>query len=96
MNLIRKLADVYSSEVPQRACGPEQRPWVLAVPALSGLGLGGAAVWLAARRDVGSALLTGVAGPARASQFRRRPLGFAAWIHRPATAGWLAGSCSPR
>ncbi len=69
----------------------DQRWWVLAVPAVAGLGLGGAAVWLAARRDLGSALLTGGAGPARATWLRRRPIGFAAWIHRPATAAWLAG-----
>jgi ABC-2 type transport system permease protein len=68
-----------------------QRWWVLAVPALAGLALGGAAVWLAAHRDLGSALLRGGAGPARATRLRRRPIGFAAWIHRPATAGWLAG-----
>jgi polyether ionophore transport system permease protein len=48
-------------------------------------------VWLAARRDVGSALLRGGAGPARMTRRRRWPIGFAAWIHRPATAGWLAG-----
>jgi ABC-2 type transport system permease protein len=69
----------------------DQRWWVLAVPAVAGLAFGGSAVWLAARRDVGSALLRGGAGPARATRLRRRPIGFAAWIHRPATAGWLAG-----
>jgi polyether ionophore transport system permease protein len=69
----------------------DQRWWVLAVPAAAGLASGGAAVWLAARRDLGSALLTGGAGPTRATWLRRRPAGFAAWIHRPATAGWLAG-----
>lgn len=68
-----------------------QRWWVLTVPAVAGLASGGAAVWLAARRDVGNALLRGSAGPARATRLRRRPIGFAAWIHRPATAGWLAG-----
>ncbi len=69
----------------------DQRWWVLAIPAVAGLASGGAAVWLAARRDVGSALLRGGAGPARATRLRRRPIGFAVWIHRPATAGWLAG-----
>jgi ABC-2 type transport system permease protein len=69
----------------------QQRWWVLAVPAVAGLVLGGAAVWLAARRDVGSALVRSGAGPARATGLRRHPVGFAAWIHRPATAGWLAG-----
>jgi ABC-2 type transport system permease protein len=70
--------------------GP-QRWWVLAVPAVAGLAAGGVAVWLAARRDLGSALLRAGAGPARATRLRRSPIGFAAWIHRPATAGWLAG-----
>lgn len=69
----------------------DQRWWMLAVPAVAGLASGGAAVWLAARRDVGSALLRGGVGPARATRLRRRPVGFAVWLHRPATAGWLAG-----
>jgi ABC-2 type transport system permease protein len=55
----------------------DQRWWVLAVPAAAGVACGGAAVWLAAHRDVGSALLRGGAGPARASRLRRRPIGFA-------------------
>jgi ABC-2 type transport system permease protein len=69
----------------------DQRWWVLAFPVVAGLASGGAAVRLAARRDVGSALLRGGAGPARASRPRRHPIGFAVWLHRPATAGWLAG-----
>jgi ABC-2 type transport system permease protein len=68
-----------------------QRWWVLAIPAAAGLACGGAAGWLAAHRDLGSALLRGGAGPARATRLRRSPIGFAAWLHRPATAGWLAG-----
>ncbi len=69
----------------------DQRWWLLAVPAVAGIASGGAAVWLAANRDVGSALLRGGVGPARATSLRRRPIGFAVWLHRPATAGWLAG-----
>ncbi|HEY2792910.1 MAG TPA: hypothetical protein VGJ28_11160, partial [Micromonosporaceae bacterium] len=68
-----------------------QRWWMLAVPAALSLAFGGAAVWLAARRDLGSAWMGGGAGPARATPLRRRPIGFAVWIHGPATAGWLAG-----
>lgn len=68
-----------------------QRWWMLAVPAGVGVAFAGAAVWLAARRDVGSAVLRGGAGPAAATRLRRRPIGFAAWLHAPATAGWLAG-----
>ena len=69
----------------------DQRWWVLAVPVAAGLASGGAAIRLAARRDVGSALLRGGAGPTGATRFRRRPIGFAVWLHRPAIAGWLAG-----
>jgi ABC-2 type transport system permease protein len=68
-----------------------QRWWMLAVPVVAGLACGGAGVWLAARRDVGSALLRGGAGPARATRLRRQPIGFGVWLHRPATAAWLAG-----
>ncbi|WP_432889954.1 ABC transporter permease [Kribbella sp. CA-245084] len=68
-----------------------QRWWALALPAVVGVALGGGAVWLAARRDIGSALRRGDAGPARASWLQRRPIGFAIWIHRPAALGWLAG-----
>lgn len=69
----------------------DQRWWVLAIPAVAGVASGAAAVRLAARRDLGSALLRGGAGPQRASGLRRRPFGFAVWIHRPAILGWLAG-----
>ncbi|HET9877295.1 MAG TPA: hypothetical protein VFQ37_16295, partial [Mycobacterium sp.] len=43
------------------------------------------------RRDVGSAVLRGGPGRVRATRLRQRPFGFAVWLHRPATAGWLAG-----
>jgi ABC-2 type transport system permease protein len=68
-----------------------QRWWALLIPAVVGVALGGAAVWLAARRDLGSALWRGEMGSARATWLQRRPVGFALWIHRPATIGWLAG-----
>ncbi|GAA1594782.1 MULTISPECIES: ABC transporter permease [Kribbella] len=67
-----------------------QRWWALAIPLVVGVVLGGVAVWLAAGRDLGSALLRGGVGPARAT-WSRRPLGLAIWIHRPAALGWLAG-----
>jgi ABC-2 type transport system permease protein len=69
----------------------DRRWWVLLLPVVTGLVAGGAAVCRSARRDLGSALLRGGAGPARASRLRRRPIGFAAGIHAPATIGWLAG-----
>jgi ABC-2 type transport system permease protein len=69
----------------------DQRWWALALPAVAGVAFGGAAVWLAARRDIGSALLRSGAGTARVTMLGRRPIGFAVWVHRPATVGWLAG-----
>lgn len=69
-----------------------QRWWALGIPLLVGLALGCASVSLAARRDVGSALVRGASGPAHASAILRRPLGLAVWTHRPSTLGWCAGS----
>jgi len=68
-----------------------QRWWTLAIPVAVGLAFGGAAVALAARRDLGSALAGGGVGPQHASPALRSPFGFAAWLHRPAILGWLAG-----
>ena len=68
------------------------RWWALLVPLLIGGALAGAAVWLAARRDLGSALIRGGAGPAHASGWLRSAVGLATWIHRPAVLGWLAGA----
>ncbi len=68
-----------------------QRWWVLAIPLVVGLTLAGAALRLAAGRDLGSALVRGGAGPERATARLRNPIGLAAWSHRPATLGWLAG-----
>jgi ABC-2 type transport system permease protein len=69
----------------------DQRWWALAIPLTVGLALSGAALWLANRRDLGSALVRGGAGPERASTRLRSPIGLAVWIHRPATLGWFAG-----
>jgi ABC-2 type transport system permease protein len=69
----------------------DRRWWVLLLPVGTGLVAGGAALWRSARRDLGSALLRGGLGPGRATRLRRQPIGFAAWIHAPATLGWLAG-----
>jgi ABC-2 type transport system permease protein len=70
----------------------DQRWWVLAVPLVVSLALAGAAVVLASRRDLGSALWRRGAGPAAASSRLVRPLGLAAYVHRMSFAGWLAGS----
>jgi ABC-2 type transport system permease protein len=70
----------------------QQRWWVLAVPLVVSLALAAAAVALAARRDLGSALWRGGPGPARASRSLVRPLGLALYVHRMAFTGWLVGS----
>ncbi len=69
-----------------------QRWWVLAVPAVVAVALAGAAVALAARRDLGSALWRRGAGPAGASGRLVRPIGLAVYVHRMSFAGWLVGS----
>ncbi len=68
-----------------------ERWWVLVIPILVGLSLGGVALRLAAHRDLGSALVRGGSGPARAGRRLRGPVRLAVWIHRPAMLGWLVG-----
>ncbi len=68
------------------------RWWTLLIPLLVGLALSGAAVGLAARRDLGGALVRSRPGPDHASGLRSSTIGLAAWIHRPAVIGWLVGS----
>jgi ABC-2 type transport system permease protein len=69
--------------------GP-QRWWVLVVPLAVGAVLGTAAVLTAGGRDLGSGLVRGRTGPARAGSALRTPTGFAARMHLPAITGWLA------
>ena len=73
------------------AFGP-MRAWALLVPIAIGSGLTAIAVVLADRRDIGSSVWAGGAGPADAGSFLRRPVGTAAWLHRPAIIGWSAGT----
>src|SRR5450631_268140 len=68
------------------------RWWTLLVPLAVGGLLGTLAVLVAGRRDLGSSLLRGGAGPARATTWLRSPLGLATAIHRPGVLGWLAGA----
>ncbi len=70
----------------------DMRWWTLLIPLVAGGLLGALAVLVAGRRDLGSALIRGGAGPARATSWLRSPLGLATAIHRPATLGWLAGA----
>ncbi len=68
------------------------RWWTLLIPLAVGALLATVAVLLAARRDLGSALVRERAGPARGARWLRNPLGLATLIHRPAFFGWLAGA----
>ena len=68
------------------------RWWVLLIPLAVGGLLATFAVLVAARRDLGSSLVRGSAGPGRATAWLRSPIGLATAIHRPALLGWLAGA----
>ena len=70
----------------------EMRWWALLIPLAVGALLTTLAIRTAGRRDLGSALVRGGAGSARASRWLRSPLGLATAIHRPAFLGWLAGT----
>lgn len=70
----------------------DMRWWTLLIPLAVGGLLAALAVVVAGRRDLGSALLRGGAGSARATTWLRSPLGLAAAIHRPAIVAWLAGA----
>jgi len=69
-----------------------QRWWALAVPLVVSLVLGGAAVVLAERRDLGSSLWSSGAGPDRAPGRLLRPIGLATYVQRMSFVGWLVGS----
>ena len=71
--------------------GP-MRWWTLLIPLVIGGLLASTAIVVAGRRDLGSSLVRGGGGPARATTWLRNPLGLAAHIHRPAALGWLAGA----
>ena len=70
----------------------DMRWWTLLIPLAVGGLLATLAVLVAGRRDLGSSLLRGGAGSARATTWLRSPLGLATAIHRPAVLGWLAGA----
>jgi ABC-2 type transport system permease protein len=69
----------------------QQRWWALALPLVVGAVLAVAAVVIARNRDLGSALVHGRTGPARATAGLLNPVGFAARVHRAAIVGWLVG-----
>ena len=68
------------------------RWWTLLLPLAVGGLLCAAAVLVAGRRDLGSSLVGGRPGPARAITWLRSPVGLATYIHSPAVVGWLAGA----
>ena len=70
----------------------DMRWWTLLIPLAMGGLLATLAVLVAGRRDLGSSLVRGGAGSARATTWLRSPLGLATAIHRPAMLGWLAGA----
>jgi polyether ionophore transport system permease protein len=70
----------------------DMRWWTLLIPLAIGGLLAAIAILIAGRRDLGSALVRGGAGSARATSWLRSPLGLATAIHRPAILGWLAGT----
>lgn len=70
----------------------DMRWWTLLIPLVVGGLLATLAVLVAGRRDLGSALVRGGGGSARASPWLRSPLGLAAAIHRPSMLAWLAGA----
>jgi len=70
----------------------DMRWWTLFIPIAFGVLLAALAVLIAVRRDLGSSLIRGGAGSARASTWLRSPLGLATAIHLPAALGWLAGA----
>jgi ABC-2 type transport system permease protein len=70
----------------------DMRWWTLLISLAVGGLVAGFAVLVAGRRDLGSALVRGGAGPALASSWLRTPLGLATAIHRPAFLGWLGGT----
>ncbi len=69
----------------------QQRWWALAVPLAVGTALAAVAVLTASGRDLGSALIHGGTGPARAAPGLLTSAGFAVRVHLPAITGWLAG-----
>lgn len=71
--------------------GP-MRWWTLLIPLAVGGLLATLAVLVAGHRDLGSSLVGGGAGPARATTWLRSPIGLATAIHRPEVLGWLAGA----
>ncbi len=70
----------------------DMRWWTLLIPLAVGGLLATLAILVAGRRDLGSSLIRGGSGPARAPTWLRSPIGLATSIHRPAFLGWLAGT----
>ena len=99
--LVRGVADVRGSELvwasplgwqeQVRAFGAT-RWWPLLVPLVAGAALAAAAVALAARRDLTSALFHRAGANPRASSALRRPVGLAVHTHRGSIIGWAVGA----
>lgn len=73
-----------------RAFG-EERWWPLALAAAVAVLLAVLAGWLTTRRDIGSGLVAGRPGPARASTVLATPVGLALRLQRTSVLAWAAG-----
>lgn len=67
------------------------RWWVLLIPTCVSIGLTLLAIALAARRDLGSAMIAQPAGDERASRWLARPIGLAVHRQRGSFLGWALG-----
>lgn len=74
-----------------RAFG-DQRWWPLLLPLAAFALIATLAVTIAARRDLGSALLRSRSGDTHASAFLRHPVGIALRTHRGSLLGWVAAT----
>ncbi len=69
----------------------EERWWPLALAAAVAVLLAVLAGWLTTRRDIGSGLVAGRPGPARASRVLATPVGLALRLQRTSVVAWAAG-----
>ncbi|WIX87110.1 ABC transporter permease [Amycolatopsis sp. DG1A-15b] len=69
-----------------------ERWWVLLLPVVLALVVGGIGYWLLPRRDVGVGFLPPRPGPARAAASLRSPLALAWRLHRGPLLGWTIGT----
>lgn len=69
----------------------DERWWILALPLIAALLIGGIAYRISARRDVGGGIIAAGLGPGGASPWLRSPIGLAWRLQRGLLIGWSAG-----